>query len=90
MNEVLVHAPGAVELREKIDHGDAGVEGCVPLETLKDFPSENLLAGLGDEPVIEEYRQSLLANPSGTDFGLPEPRLEPFPVLLVRRFDIGP
>ena len=80
---------GAVELPEKLDHADAGLEVGVRLEPVEDLAGEDLLTGLGDQPVVEEDRRPLVAHAARADLGLPEPGLELLPVLLVRRFDVG-
>ena len=56
VDEAPVRLAGAVELSEKLDHTDTGVEVGVRLEPVKCLAGEDLLAGLRDEPVVEEHR----------------------------------
>jgi hypothetical protein len=49
---------------------------------------QDLLTGLGDQPVVEKGRRPLVADPAGADLGLPEARLGVVPVLAGRGLDI--
>jgi hypothetical protein len=47
-----------MNLPEELPHPDAGFEIGVGLEPVEDFPSDDLLARPGDQPLIDNWRSN--------------------------------